>query len=393
MVSAHPIAWPISRFAGRLRPDMCFVPGIGYVVSGAEILRVILADAERFRKDGPAGASAAITQVLGPVALANMEGEAHTALRRLLGPMFTRDKAAGALTAVSMQPLSSLKARLATGEAVDLAPALRVLVTSVIHAMTSSRPSHQLRRADALQLHEAATRLAGLLSVRLRPLTGAELDRGRALRDTLLRGVDTSGNCDDAATLPGRLRASGLDLAEVRGVVAMLFLGGVETTSAALPRVVALLTDTGYWPRLAAGRAGIERTVDEALRCISPLPGFTRTVAENCEFGGRRLRAGRSIVGHIYNAMRDRRVIDRGDDFDPSRKIPRPLRQLWFGAGVHFCIGMPVARALALETVRMLGDLGGVQVLRRRPDRRVLIPAYRELLVAANGPARPTGKQ
>ena len=388
LVSAHPIFWPISQLAGRLGPDVCMVPGLGYIVSGAESLRAILGDVRRFRKDGPAGAAAAITQVLGPTALANMDGPAHTELRRLLGPMLSRDKAAWVLTVVAEQLLSSLKTRLAAGEAVDLAHASRILVTSAIHAMTSSRPAHQLRQVDALQLHGTATRLAGLLSVRLRPLTGTELDRARALRDTLLRGVDTPANSDDAATLPGRLRASGLDPAEVRGVVAMLFLGGVETTSAALPRIVALLTDIGHWPQLTDRRASVERTVDEALRCISPLPGFTRTVAENCEVRGHRFRAGRSVIGHIYNAVRDRRVIDRGDEFDADRATPVLLRQLWFGAGVHFCIGMPVARELALETVRMLASLGGVQILQRRPERRVLIPAYRELLVAVSGRAR-----
>ena len=393
MVSAHPIAWPVSRLAGRLGPDVCMVPGMGYIVSGAEFLRMILADGERFRKDGPAGAAAALTQVLGPTALANMEGPAHTELRRLLGPMFTRDKVARVLPVAAKQLLSSLRARLAAGDVVDLAHASRVMVTAVVHAMTASRPSHRLREVNALKMHGTATRLADLLSVRLRPLTPTELVRARTLRDTLLRGVHTSGNRDDAATLPGRLRASGLDPDEVRGVVAMIFLGGVETTSAALPRIVALLTDTGYWSRLAVHRDGTERAVDEALRCISPLPGFTRTVAETCEVRGHRFRAGRSVIGHLYNAVRDRRVIDRGDEFDPDRESPVLLRQLWFGAGVHFCIGMPVARALALDTVRMLAALGGVRILRRKPDRRVLIPAYRELLVANSGSARATGER
>jgi len=379
MTAAHPFAWRVNRLAGRIGPDVCAVPGLGYVVSGAELLRAVLLDVKRFRKDGPSSAGAVITQVLGPVALANMDGPAHTELRRLLRPFFTRNRTERILAEAAERLMFSLKERLVAGEAVDLAHASNTAVGAVMHAMATSG-SNLLSEHDALRLHRTATSLAGVLSSRLRPLTRSECNRAIDLRDALIEGLSTSATSAGPGTLTGRLRDAGLDATAVQGVLAMLLVAGMETTSAALSRVLAVLTDVGCWKNLTS-RSAIQHAVDEALRYVCPLPVFTRTVVEECELGSHRLRAGRSLVGNIHNALRDGRVIERGDEFDPDRAAPPILRQLWFGMGAHACIGMPLARTFVLQTVRMLASLGGVEVVERVPHRRVLIPAYRKLLV------------
>ena len=67
--------------------------------------------------------------------------------------------------------------------------------------------------------------------------------------------------------------------------------------------------------------------------------------------------------------------------FNPDRPHPKELRQLWFGAGPHFCLGMPLAKAEIDAVLGMVLDLGGVRVVSRRAARRVLIPGYRSLVV------------
>ena len=377
MAAAHPLAWRISRIAPRLDPDICFVPGLGYVVSGAEILREILLDSDRFRKDGAASVGAIVTQVFGPIALTNMEGPAHADIRRELQALFAPGRAETVVAEAVASSLDSLRKTLHAGEVVDLARFSKVAAATVgAHVIGSTTGDVTERRA--LEMHGAATCLAGLLSLRMRPLSPGQLDRARTHLEDLCRGT---GGAPGSPTVAEHLRSTGLDAESIRGLTAMLMVAGMETTSVALARVTALLSDCGWWPRLAAEAVVPTSVIDEAFRYVSPLPAVTRTVAADCEVRGRRLGGGRTLLGHLYNAVRDSRVIARGDDFDPDRAIPVSLRQLWFGAGAHFCIGMPLARALLVQVIGALSEIGGVDIVDRRPASRVLIPTYARLLV------------
>jgi cytochrome P450 len=68
--------------------------------------------------------------------------------------------------------------------------------------------------------------------------------------------------------------------------------------------------------------------------------------------------------------------------FDIHRRLAPQIRQLWFGAGHHLCMGAPLARAeitYLLETVLASGQPW--RVVRRRPSRGAVIPAYAELSI------------
>jgi len=73
-------------------------------------------------------------------------------------------------------------------------------------------------------------------------------------------------------------------------------------------------------------------------------------------------------------------------DFNPDKPVPKPMRQLWFGAGAHFCIGMPLA---TLEAERFITALA--VAYRERPfaitsktyKRRTIAAGYKELTVCA----------
>jgi cytochrome P450 len=95
----------------------------------------------------------------------------------------------------------------------------------------------------------------------------------------------------------------------------------------------------------AADPGALVRLVEEFLRHDSPLHLFERTAKEPAEVAGATLRPGDKVAALLGAANRDPAVFAEPDRFDPTRD-PNP--HLAFGAGIHFCIGAPLAR-LELE--------------------------------------------
>ncbi len=81
--------------------------------------------------------------------------------------------------------------------------------------------------------------------------------------------------------------------------------------------------------------------VEEFLRFDSPLHLFERTATSDTVIGGVTIGEGQKIAALIGSANRDEAVFDNSDQMDLQRD-PNP--HIGFGAGIHFCIGAPLAR-------------------------------------------------
>lgn len=93
------------------------------------------------------------------------------------------------------------------------------------------------------------------------------------------------------------------------------------------------------------------RAVEELLRFDTPLPIFERWVLEDAEVCGVRVPRGAELGLLFASANRDPAAFTDPDRLDLARD---PNHHLAFGAGIHFCLGAPLARAemqVAFETL------------------------------------------
>jgi len=88
-------------------------------------------------------------------------------------------------------------------------------------------------------------------------------------------------------------------------------------------------------------RAITDTALEEFMRFDAPLHLFERTATVDTELGGVKIEEGQKIAALIGSANRDSAVFERADEMDLTRD-PNP--HIGFGAGIHFCLGAPLAR-------------------------------------------------
>ena len=127
----------------------------------------------------------------------------------------------------------------------------------------------------------------------------------------------------------------------------LLLNAGHEATVHTIGNGVKTLLETKT-PVTALAPEAAEGTVEEILRFDPALHMFTRWAYEDIDVMGHRFRRGDQVALLLAAANRDPGVWD-----DPARFRPaRPVKpNATFGAGLHFCVGAPLAR---LELVTAL---------------------------------------
>ncbi len=116
--------------------------------------------------------------------------------------------------------------------------------------------------------------------------------------------------------------------------------------------VAALFRNPGQLARLVADPwRSAPLAVEEMLRYDAPLQLFERTAKKDVEVAGVQLRAGEKIAALLGAANRDPEVFADADVMD-VRRDPNP--HLGFGAGIHFCLGAPLARVELTASLPLL---------------------------------------
>ncbi|MFB2581695.1 cytochrome P450 [Herbiconiux sp. P15] len=400
--AAHPLVYPL---LSRLRRPAQRIPRVGVVVTDATVLRDVLLDTTRFTKTGPGASADLWTPILGPSVLLNMEGADHLALRRLLGPLFAPAYVDELTRRTIGASMAALTERLAAGERVDVVAEVRESAGQVISRLVGLE-----RDVMGAELFARVSAVTGFVRLSRPRFTPAQVRQAREVLDDLTRHARTAYRAGDD-TVPGRMRALGLSEDEAMGAVGAFVLTGTETLVSYLPRMIAILADTGWLARLAADRTLLQPAIAEGLRVTTPSPVMLRSVAAEARVGGVQVhegdrlvlatflanrragqpvsrRAGRSVSHGKAGRRAPRPPEDTPPPFDPVGNPAASLKQLWFGAGAHFCLGAPLAMAqidLVLNAVLDAEARTPLQVTERRAQRGTLIPGYSRLVLAARG--------
>ena len=148
---------------------------------------------------------------------------------------------------------------------------------------------------------------------------------------------------------------------ELVATVILLLNAGHEATVQAIGNGVKIMLERGIDAGAAfASESAIQASVEELLRLDPPLHLFARHALEEVEFAGVRLRKGEKIGLLLGAANRDPERFSRPDAFDPSRT---PNAHVSFGAGIHFCVGAPLARLeLAVALPILFARLRGLRL-------------------------------
>ncbi|MET8978180.1 cytochrome P450 [Streptomyces sp. NPDC004539] len=316
-----------------------------WVVSRYDDVREVLTDprlskdaeavGELFRRNTEAGRAPRTVGRKTAGHMLNSDPPAHTRLRNLVSKAFTPGRVTALLPRVEALSAALLDG-LAGREEIDLVadyafPLSITVMCDLLGLPEGDQKAFGLwtRDYNATGTPELASAAAGHITTYLTDLIGTKRAH---LGDDLLSALIEARDVDD--------RLSGEEL------VAMVFLllsAGHETTVNLLANGVrTLLVHPAELTRLRADPALLPAAVEEFLRYDGPvnLATYRRTTAP-VTIAGVEIPAGELVLAGVASANRDPARFPAPDRLDLTRT---PNRHLSFGAGIHYCLGAPLAR-------------------------------------------------
>lgn len=127
------------------------------------------------------------------------------------------------------------------------------------------------------------------------------------------------------------------------GLFADLTLGGIGTTGYVLASGLRYLAENpDEQAALRDDPTLLPAAVEEFLRFFAASPQLGRRVTREVEIGGVQMEPGAFVLLAFGAASRDPAIFDDPDEVNCRRSLPN--RHIAFGAGIHRCIGMHLAK-------------------------------------------------
>lgn len=277
----------------------------------------------------------------------------HTAIRRYVQPSFSPEAMArlSAFVDARADRIVERAVALRTIDAVaELAEPLPVAVSAELLGFPTDESEKFAGWSDAIfQTMGPMTQtegerlfavIGGLLTMVV-PVVREQRYRPDGLAATIMRD-----------TLAGREGA--LTEGEAVSLILSVFAAGIDTTIHAVANgLAALASNPAQWERLRASPELVAPAVEEMLRFDAPIQAFFRTATSEVMIAGTVVPAGGRVMALFGSANRDPDRFDEPDTFRIDRE-PSPSGQLAFGAGIHLCLGAPLARLEMQALLRAL---------------------------------------
>jgi cytochrome P450 len=265
-----------------------------------------------------------------------LEPPRHTRLRGLVLRAFTTRRIAGLAPEIAALA-RDLAGRLPDAGAFDLLDSycrpIPVIIIARLLGVPETLAPDLLRWSNAMvQMYQARrTHDDELAAVR------ATVEFVDFLRDYVARRRHDPRDDLITALIAAEDEGARLSTDELISTCILLLNAGHEATVHSLGNGVKLCLETGARPGPQPAPL-----VEEILRYDPPLHLFTRWAYEDVTLFGHRFARGDQLGLLLASANRCEQAYVQADRFDPAR-AEGPVQQS-FGAGLHFCVGAPLAR-------------------------------------------------
>lgn len=305
-------------------------------------------------------------------AILEMEPPNHTRLRRLISTAFARghvERLRPWVEELAGRLVDALVERSAGGEPVDLLTGMAEQLPVAVIAELLGVPD--VDRPLLRPWSNAIVKMYEYDRTRQR-----EEDAERAAEEFVayLRGLAAERRKNPGEDLVSHLvsvrDAEGDRLSEdelVTTCILLLNAGHEATVNVTGNGTLALLRNPDQLARLRADRSLLPTAIEELMRFDSPLQLFERTATEDVEIGGVTVTEGQKIAALLGSANHDPAVFRAPESLDVGRGENPHIS---FGAGIHFCIGAPLARVELQASFGALLDRTSALELGGEPARR-----------------------
>ncbi|MDA4108510.1 cytochrome P450 [Mycolicibacterium holsaticum] len=259
----------------------------------------------------------------------------QTALRHMLNPLFSRSYLYRYVPMMNKLAADLVDAWAHKGS-VELAnefaaPYVGTILMNIVMGEMAPEQSERVTKAVIGCAHEGTPEnFMALVEASMERLETAKADPDNA--SPVLRGIL---DC----TVDGRP----LDEEERLGVLNILFLGGLDTTRAAITMIaLRVATQPGIEQRLRDPH-WVRQDLDEFLRIDSPVATFGRVATKDTQLAGVQIKKGQRLLLRYDSANRDETRFPEPDTLIFDDKSRRPTHTA-FSLGIHRCVGSNLAR-------------------------------------------------